>query len=133
VGLLRDPLHDIDFSGELPPPPVIVQEEPLQPVVVFEPLPKIEPITVASTPIEPVMVEPKPNTKVPDPVKPIPPPPQPQVRPLNHHGIGPAPLIPTTQIPPKSASSDATVTSANGYKVNGAGVRIISIRIGDTF
>lgn len=116
VGLLRDPLHDIDFSGELPPPAVIVQEEPTQPVVPVEPLLPIEPIAV-SPPVEPVMPDPKPNTPTSGPdvsVPPPPPPPPPQARQLTSAVSEPAP-------------------SASGHKVNDKGVRIISVRIGETF
>ena len=117
VGLLRDPLHKIDFEGELPPAHLIVNEAPPQPIVLVEPLPPIEPIVVAPPPIEPIMPEPKPITTVSGPSESVPPPPPP---------------------PPPQDQQQAPVVvtprpSVGGHKVNAAGVRIISFRIGDTF
>jgi hypothetical protein len=113
VGLLRDPLNDIDFSGDLPPPPVTVPETPAQPDVLAEPLPLVAPIVVSPTPVEPIMSDPKPNTPHPVPAEPV------------------------SQPPPPQSQQQASSTSApppypGGHKVNAAGVRVISFRIGDS-
>jgi hypothetical protein len=115
VGLLCDPLHKIDFNGELPPAPIIVNEAPPQPIVLVEPLSPIKPILVAPPPSEPIMPESKPITTVSGPSESVPP-----------------------SLPPPPAQQQAPVAvtpgpSTGGHKVNAAGVRIISIRIGDTF
>ena len=117
VGLLCDPLHKIDFEGELPPAHLIVNEAPPQPIVLVEPLPPIEPIVVAPPPIEPIMPEPKPITTVSGPSESVPPPPPP----------------PPTQDQLQAPVVVTPGPSVGGHKVNAAGVRIISFRIGDTF
>jgi hypothetical protein len=110
LGLLKDPLHDIDFSGELPPPPVVVQEAPPPMVVLVNQLPPVEPVSDSPTPIDPIMSEPKPSKLISSPKESAPPPPAQQQIPVGE-----------------------PVSTNGGYKVNGAGVRIISIRIGDSF
>lgn len=119
VGLLRAPLHEIDFSGELPPPPAIVHGVAQPPVELVKLQPPIKPIVVAPQTGEPILPEPKPITTVSGPIGSVPPPSPLPARPLDYHGTQPAPLIP---VPP-----------APVHKENAAGIRIISIRIGDTF
>ena len=113
VGLLRDPLNHIDFSGDLPPPPVTVPETPAQPDVLAEPLPLVAPIVVSPTPVEPIMSDPKPNTPNPVPAEPVSQPPPPQAQ-------------------QQASSTSAPPTYPGGHKVNAAGVRVISFRIGDS-
>lgn len=123
-GLLRDPNHKIGFNGELPPPVAIVgntppepteQELPQKPVAPFKPVQSIKPDIVSQppTPIHPIMVPQMPVIPLVEPVETVPSPPQSQV-----------------EYPPPVGL--AAVISTAGQKVNALGVRIISIRIGET-
>jgi hypothetical protein len=119
VGLLKNPLHDINFFGELPPPPLVVQEAPIQPAAPVEPLLPIEPVADSPSPAAPIMPDPKPIAPISGPRESAPLPPPPPPPPLVH------------QQQPSPAGEPAA--SAGGHKVNAKGVRVISIRIGETF
>jgi hypothetical protein len=110
VGLLRDPLHEIDFNGELPPSPFIVQDAPTQPIELVEPLPSIKPSVVAPPPVEPIMPVPAPVTPAATNAEPIPPPPP----------------------PPPVQTGTRVAVSPDGHKYNAKGVRIISSVIGES-
>jgi hypothetical protein len=79
-------------------------------VVLVNQLPPVEPVSDSPTPIDPIMSEPKPSKLISSPKESAPPPPAQQQIPVGE-----------------------PVSTNGGYKVNGAGVRIISIRIGDSF
>jgi hypothetical protein len=109
VGLLRNPLHDIDFSGELPPSPVIVQEAPSRPVAPVKPEPQVEQVAEPHLPVETTMSAPNSETTSGDKIEPVPPPPPPQVQVGSHAAV-----------------------SDDGHRYNAKGVRIISIVIGES-
>jgi hypothetical protein len=108
VGLLRDPFHNIDFSGELPPQPVIVQEAPPKPIAPVKPEPQVEPVTESHSPLKTNMPASNSDSTSCGKTEPIPPPP-PQVQ------VGSHPAV-----------------SADGHRYNSKGVRIISIVIGES-
>jgi hypothetical protein len=121
VGLLRDPDHEIVFSGELPSP------------ISIEPGP--EPIAIVpSSPVHPapprkdvpvVVALPQPSSTVAGPAEvPFPTANPIQVSPSVPH------LEPSS---PSAVPAVAHVPSQDAHRFNQAGVRIISIKIGQTF
>ena len=128
IGLLRDPSYSIDFDRQLPPPvdPVLISPPPPAPVIQVEPITPTRPIAeVPSTPLAPVINSPSPGMN-----------PQHSAKDSKDQ----SPLDPqAVSAPPKSSVSPlADVPSVqqsapSGYKFNAKNIRIISIRIGETF
>jgi hypothetical protein len=130
VGLLRNPDHEIDFSGELPPPVFI---EPVSAPVVVLPSPTLHAEPPRQT--VPVVVAP------PHPVQPIPVPaevPVPTAPPVQISAPAQTPRpeeVLSVSEPPSSpaVAAAAPVPAQDARRFNQAGVRIISIKIGQTF
>ena len=133
VGLLRDPNHDINFSGDLPSP---VANEPAEvPLVIFPkvvvtdvPLRQVAPeVITSSPPVQPVSV---PAIEA-----------APAVVSAPSHQVSatepapqPEPVLEVSEpVAIQPASIAAPVTAQDARRFNQAGVRIISIKIGQTF
>jgi hypothetical protein len=110
VGLLRNPLHEIDFNGELPPTTIVVSEPTSEQHAPVKTEPLTEPLVETAPIAEPIMPVTKSDQNSPTNAEPAPPPPPPS--------------------PVKSVTPIAV--SADGHKYNAKGVRIISIVIGES-
>jgi hypothetical protein len=110
VGLLRAPLHEIDFNGELPPSTFFVSEPTSEQLAPVKPEPLVATLVETAPPAEPIMPVTQPDQNSANNGKPIPPPPP----------------------PPPVKSGTPIAVSADGHKYNAKGVRIISIVIGES-
>jgi len=131
IGLLRDPSFAIDFSKQIPSPvdSDSTSTQPSIPLVEGKPIEPVQPSTVA--PLTPPVADRENPSSGTMPPPPPPPPPMPSkensgpdVRPVSTVDTRPAA---NTNLPTEPKPSNI------GLKFNSNGVRVISIRIGETF